>query len=49
MRDTTKAKAIKKARRELVKAENRYFRSGDVSDMFLVLERQNSLSEVYEK
>ena len=47
MRDATKAKEIKRARRRLAKAENRYFRTGDVSDMFSVLEMQNSLGETY--
>lgn len=42
-----KAKQISIARKQLNKAENRYFRTGDVSDMFSVLEMQNTLGETY--
>ena len=43
-----RAKAIRKSRRELNKAMNNYINSGDVTEMFALLEKQNALTETYE-
>ena len=42
-----KAKQISIARKQLNKAENRYFRTGDIADAFNIINKQDSLAKAY--
>lgn len=42
-----KQKAIRQSRKALNNAKERYFKSGDVNDMFTLLEKQSALSDAY--